>query len=163
MRRFLVLTCVAALLGLLMTVAPAIVHPDANRAEAAVRCDPVGSQTVARWSAWAASVVLCLEVLGNGVRPGALVYCETASTSVPCNWDFYPLDLRNQNNTLIHSERAHATNKTNGAYIATPHWANTIYCNTGYSESPSMRVRFPDGKLSSWHTVEWQNNVGSPC
>jgi hypothetical protein len=54
MRRLLVLTCVAALLGLLVAVAPAIVRPDANRAEATVYCDAY--QTVAQHGSGEAKV-----------------------------------------------------------------------------------------------------------
>ena len=42
MRRFLVLTCVTVLFGLLVAVAPAVVRPDANRAEATVGCEDTG-------------------------------------------------------------------------------------------------------------------------
>jgi hypothetical protein len=154
MRRLLVLTCVAALLGLLVAVAPAIVRPDANRAEATVYCDAY--QTVAQHGSWEAKVRLCVEVLGSGVRPGVLVYCSTAISSVPCNWDFNPLHLHNQNATLIRSERVHATEVWINNYLATPGWANRSQCNRAYSDSPQLRVRFPDGHLTDWKSATWQ-------
>jgi hypothetical protein len=157
MRRFLVLTCVTALLGLLLAVAPAIVRPDANRAEAGVGCDSGETQVVARHGPWVAWVWLCVEVLGSGVRPGVMVWCATASgTNALCNWDFSPLHLHNQLHNVIRSERAYATGKTAGAYIATPGWASRSQCTSAYSDSPLLRVRFPDGYLTPWVSATWQ-------
>jgi hypothetical protein len=160
MRRFLVLTCVTALLGALVAVAPAIVRPVANRAEAVDVCEGFDfGQTVARHGPYAAWLQLCVEVLGTGVRPGARVRCGTASTIVPCNWDFSPMHLHNQNHTTIVNERAYATGKTNDAFIATPGWANRSQCIYAYSDSPTMRVRFPDGYLTPWVSATWQNHA----
>jgi hypothetical protein len=156
MRRLLVLTCVTAMLGLLVAVAPAIVRPDANRAEAFTSCDAGGRQTVARHDIWAAKVQLCVEVLGQGVRPGVKVWCETGSaTQVPCNWDFNPLHLHNQRNDVIRSERVHETGKTGGAYLATSGWAYRSQCTSAYSDSPQLWIRFPDGRLVGPQTVPW--------
>jgi hypothetical protein len=158
MRRLLVLGCVTALLGVLVAVTPAIVRPDANRAEAFVQCeDPVDyPQIVARHGPWAAWVDLCVEVLETDIRPGAEVTCGTASTLVLCNWDFSPMHLHNQRHEVIRSERAYATGKTNGAYIATPHWSSRSQCTSAYSDSPQLRVRFPDGYLTPWVSATWQ-------
>jgi hypothetical protein len=165
MRRLLVLSCVTAMLGMLVAVAPAVVRPDANRAEAYVNCDIV-RQTVARHDIWAAKILLCVEVLGSGVRPGVKVWCETGSnTQFPCNWDFNPLHAHDLNTTLIHSERAHETGKTNGAYIATPNWGNRSRCTSGaaYSDAPLLRVRFPDGHLTPWVDAFWQAGYHVGC
>jgi hypothetical protein len=162
MRRFLVLTCVTAMLGLLVAVAPAIVRPDANRAEASVWCANGGPQTVARHGPWAATLALCIEFLGSGVRPGAQVWCETSSTQVPCNWDFRHMHLHNQNSTAIVNERAYATGKTNGAWIATPGWANRSQCTSAWSDSPDLYIRFPDGVLVGPQTTTWQGPL-LPC
>jgi hypothetical protein len=162
MRRFLVLTCVTAMLGLLVAVAPAVVRPDANRAEANVTCDIV-AQTVAQHANWAAKVLLCVEVLGSGVRPGVKVFCGTASTQVPCNWDFNPLHLHNQRHTVIREGRVHETGKTNGAYLATPTWANRSQCTSAYSDSPQLWVRFPDGSLAGPQTATWQAGYFVGC
>jgi hypothetical protein len=156
MRRLLVLSCVTAMLGLLVAVAPAVVRQDANRAEASPSCDVGGRQTVAQRDIWAAKVQLCVELSGAGVRPGVKVWCETGSgTQFPCNWDFDPLHLHNQRNTVIRQGRVHDTGKTNGAYLATPDWANRSQCTSAYSDSPQLRVRFPDGYLTSWKSATW--------
>jgi hypothetical protein len=162
MRRLLMLTCVTAMLGVLVAVAPAIVRPDANRAEASVSCDIV-AQVVARHADWAAQVLLCGERLGDGVRPAVKVFCGTASTQVPCNWDFNPLHLHNQRHTVIRQDRVHATGKTNGAYLATPNWAHRSQCLYAYSDSPQLRVRFPDGHLTPWVSATWQAGYYLPC
>jgi hypothetical protein len=156
MRRLLALGCVTMLLGLLFAVAPAIVRPEANRAEAVLRCDlGTGSvQTIARRGPWAAKVLLCVEALGNGVRPGARVWCGTASTQVPCNWDFNPFQLIDETRLVEYEERANEQGKTNGAYIATPHWASRSVCIHAESNA-FVKVRFPDGVLSSLHYVTW--------
>ena len=163
MRRFLVLTCVTVMLGLLVAVAPAVVRPDANRAEAFVGCEDTGGgnfHTVAQHGPWEAELSLCVELLGSGVRPGAHVWCHTATSQVPCNWDFRHMHLHNQNTTAIVNKQAYATGKTNGDYIATPApWANRSQCVTAYSDSPDLYVRFPDGALVGPRSVTWQ---GSP-
>lgn len=159
MRRFLVLTCVTAMLGLLVAVAPAVVRPDANRAEAGVFCDDTGAgnhQTVAQHGPWEAELSPCVEILGSGVRPGATVWCHTSTSQVPCNWDFRHMHLHNQNTTAIVNQRAYATGKTNGAWIATPGWANRSQCVTAYSDSPDLYIRFPDGALVGPRSVTWQ-------
>lgn len=161
MRRLLVLSCVTALLGVVVAVAPAFVRPDANRAEALVACDKI-DHTVARHGPWAATIWLCVEGLGSGVRPGAKVWCASQSDIVPCNWDFNPMHLHNQNHTAIVNERAYATGKTLGDYIATPGWANRSQCIEAYSDSPLLRVRFPDGYLSPWTSASW-TVLNIPC
>jgi hypothetical protein len=168
MRRLLVLSCVTAMLGALLAVAPAIVRPDANRAEAGVACDNggvfEGQQVVARHDIWYAMVVLCVERLGSGIRPGVMVWCGNgAGTQFPCNWDFNPLHLHNQSHTVIRSERAYATGKTGGDYIATPHWSNRSQCYEAYSDSPQLRVRFPDGYLTSWRSATWLSPLHISC
>jgi hypothetical protein len=160
MRRFLVLTWVTALLGLLVAVAPAIVRPDANRAEATVYFDAY--QTLARHGPWAAEVRLGVEVLGSGVRPGVLVYCVTATSSVPCNWDFNPMHLHNQNATVIRSERVHATDVWINNYLATSGWSNRSQCIKAYSDSPLVWIRFPDRYLAGPQTATWQGPT-IPC
>ena len=155
MRRFLVLSCVTVLFGVLVAVAPAVVRPDANRAEAAVGC--FYFQTVAQHGPWAASVSLCVEKLEAGIRPGVKVYCGTASTQVPCNWDFNKLHLHNQNDTVIREGRVQATGKTNGAYLATPTWANRSQCIKAYTDAPQLWVRFPDGLLVGPQSASWLN------
>jgi hypothetical protein len=161
MRRFLVLICVTAMLGLLVAVAPAVVRPDANRAEALTACEDTGTghHTVAQHGPWEAEVSLCAEFLQNGVRPGANVWCHTATSQVPCNWDFRHMHLHNQNTTAIVNQRAYAIGKTNGAFIATPGWANRSQCVTAYSDSPDLYIRFPDGALIGPRSLTWR---GSP-
>jgi hypothetical protein len=145
------------MLGLLVAVAPAIVRPDANRAEAAVLCEDAGSrQTVAQHGPWAARLDMCIEFLENGLRPGATVWCETSTTQVPCNWDFRHMHLHKQGGTLIRNERAYATGKTNGAWVATPHWSNRSQCVTAYSDSPDLYIRFPDGALVGPRSTTWR-------
>jgi hypothetical protein len=66
------------------------------------------------------------------------------------------MHLHNQNATAIRNERAYATGKTNGDYIATPGWASRSQCIKAYSDSPLMWVRFPDGHLAGPQTATWQ-------
>jgi hypothetical protein len=157
MGRLLVLTCVTAMLGLLVAVAPAVVRPDANRAEASVWCEDAGSfQTVAQHGPWEATLTMCIELLGSGVRPGAEVSGHTSTTQVPCNWDFRHMHLHKQDGTAIVNERAYATGKTNYAWVATPGWANRSQCVTAYSDSPDLYIRFPDGALVGPKSTTWR-------
>jgi hypothetical protein len=75
----------------------------------------------------------------------------------PAIGNFHPLRLKNQNATVIHFEVAHETGKTNGAYIATPNWVSRSRCTYAYSDSPQLKVRFPDGYLSPSVTATWLN------
>lgn len=151
MRRLLVLSFVTALLGVLVAVAPAVVRPAANRAEASVvSCDPV-IHTLARYSKWAAKMRMCIEYFSNAARPGAKVDCVTSTTHVPCNWAVENVNLSDMGgNQIWHSDFGiHASGKTNGAYIATPDACTQSNCvgPNPLGTSGLVWVRFPDGHL----------------
>jgi hypothetical protein len=120
-------------------------------------------QTVARHSSWAADVQLCVELSGVSSRPGVLVWCHTSTTQVPCNWDFNPLHLHDQYGFFVFGERTGGVGKTNGAYIATPHWTDCPSGDQRYSDTPNMRVRFPDGYLSPYVSATWQRGTFVSC
>jgi hypothetical protein len=167
MRRLLALTSVATILALLAVVAPALVRPDANRAEALVTCNGTFKQTIAQHDVWVAKVLLCVEVLGDGVRQGAKVYCGTASTQVPCNWDFDPHQLFNELGIAVAGARMHETGKTGGDYMAVPNWTPRADADCAhydvFSETLAVRVRFPDGYLTDWKRALWQGYGFVPC
>lgn len=163
MRRLLVLSFVTALLGVLVAVAPAVVRPAANRAEASVvSCDPV-IHTIARHSIYAAKMRMCIEYFSNSARPGAKVDCVTATTHVSCNWAMasHDVGLYDMGGYAIWSSSygIHAVGKTNGAYIATPDACTHSDClapnplgTWGY-----VQVRFPDGHLTDPHYINYSD------
>jgi hypothetical protein len=162
MRRVLPLVSTVVLFSLTMVVTTAIVRPSANRAEAGVLCNGP-RQTVARHGNWAAIVQLCVEVSTGSSRPGVHVWCQTATTQVACNWDFDPLHLHDQHGFFLFGERTLGTGKTNGAYIATPHWIDCPSGDQRYSDTPNMRVRWPDDTRSPYVSATWQGTTYVTC
>jgi hypothetical protein len=154
MRRRISALAVVVVLAFLGAVAPSVVAPNANRAEALIRC-PASGGVIARSGPYAAWVDMCVEHLGTGVRAMAYVHCYTASGDVACNWEFKNLELWRHPSgpPVLHKQGyAHKTGLANGYVAAQDHgWAPCLGTITGglwSASSPKIYVRFPNGVLA---------------
>ena len=148
--------CIVLALSVLLVVAPALINPQAHRAEANVWCSPYNGGVIARTGPYAAWVNPCVEFSTGGARAMVYVHCYTASGDVPCNWEFRHLILDRylnaQNPIEVRNRYAHETGVANG-YIAAPDswYPCPVYpYNPAYqylARSPDIYVRFPNGTL----------------
>jgi hypothetical protein len=147
--------CIVLTLSAVGIVAPAVVNPQAHRAEANVYCDLWSGGVIARSGPYAAWVNPCVEFSTGGARAIVYVHCYTDSGDVPCNWEFRHLILErylNGQTIVVKNRYAHQTGVANG-YIAAPDswYPCPVYpYNPAYhysARSPDIYVRFPNGRL----------------
>ena len=141
---------------MLLVVAPAIINPQAHRAEANVWCNPYNGGVIARTGPYAAWVNPGVEFSTGGARAMVYVHCYTAYGDVPCNWELRHLILERYLNArdpiVVRDRYAHQTGVANG-YIAAPDsWypcpVSSYHPACQYlARSPDIYVRFPNGTL----------------
>jgi hypothetical protein len=168
-RKAVVVFGAVMVMGVLGVVAPAAFAPNANRAEALIRC-PTNGGVIARNGPYAAWVTMCVEHLQNDVRAMAYVHCYSGSGDVACNWEFKNLELwRDYSSGPVRFKQgyAHATGVSNGYIAAQDHgWApcpNLIVGGSWHSQSPAVFVRFPNGVLSGPRSVKGSPVVHQNC
>jgi hypothetical protein len=171
-KKLAVLGVTVVALALLGAVAPSVVAPKANRAEALTRCGVGSGGVIARNGPYAAWVNMCVEHLGEGVRALAYVHCYTGSGDVPCNWEFRDLELWRGSPAdpdrvrWVHGY-AHQTGVRNGYIAAEDHgWGpclNTIVGGIWFGQSPRIYIRFPNGVLSGPRSLTGASVVHQDC